>query len=284
MELTEHSGDLDRMFQVNGYVVIKKLIDRQLAAEAATWLRTQDIHQFKMTDSEPGNSFSRLLNGHTLEDTPFYTMSKENAIKEVASSLLGEDVHIWGSQVTLKAPWYGSVEYWHQDYPFYIARGYKKPTMLNCTIFLDSHDISNGGLHFFPGSHKEGLIEHIEIFDKAQKHKYTVPSETLDELYVKYGISAVEEGQPGDAVFFHCNLVHGSSHNISRNPRMTFNLMISSDSNKPVGGISELREFNLHRSKMELQEAEKRLNHFKQKHHGQLDSEAIGFNAPSLED
>ena len=75
LERAEQFSNLDHMFRESGYVVIKNLINPQTAQNAATWLRTQDVQQFEMTDSEPGNCFSRLLNGHTLKDTPFHALS-----------------------------------------------------------------------------------------------------------------------------------------------------------------------------------------------------------------
>ena len=71
-----------------------------------------------------------------------------------------------------------------------------------------------------------------------------------DKLKKKYGLKAVV-AKPGDILFFHASLVHGSSHNISPNGRMVIVSRINSMSNLPKNVNKKAILFNLSRAKKE---------------------------------
>ena len=106
-----------------------------------------------------------------------------------------------------------------------------------------------------------------------------VPPATLDSLYREHGLVAVE-GEPGDAVFFHAGVVHGSSHNVSPRPRTVVISQLNVVGNEPVAVMSNARQFNLRRAERELREAERRLAWFKRKYDEQLAAADVTFAAP----
>ena len=61
----------------------------------------------------------------------------------------------------------------------------------------------NGCLEVLPGSHRFGRLNHTK-----QAEQMAVEPERLREIMKKVPPVQVEM-DPGDALFFHCNLVHG---------------------------------------------------------------------------
>ena len=74
--------------------------------------------------------------------------------------------------------------------------------------------------------------------------------------------------------------MHGSSHNLSPQSRMVILSQLNSINNKPTDVSLNAKDFNLKRTKMELEEAKRRYNWFKEKYNLQLNSEDVEFNSP----
>jgi ectoine hydroxylase-related dioxygenase (phytanoyl-CoA dioxygenase family) len=110
-----------------------------------------------------------------------------------------------------------------------------------------------------------------------------VPPETLNQLNESYGYKIIE-AKPGDVLFFHTGLVHGSSHNIGHQSRMVILSQLNTKKNVAKNVQNNARQFNLKRSKMELKEAERRLMWYKNKYESQLNSEDVEFNSPIPEE
>jgi len=91
---------------------------------------------------------------------------------------------------------------------------------------------------------------------------------------------AVVDGEPGDVLFFHACLVHGSSHNISPRSRMILLSQLNTVGNEPPDVSINARQFNLRRAEMEVREAERRLAWFKRKYEAQLKSDQLTFSPP----
>jgi ectoine hydroxylase-related dioxygenase (phytanoyl-CoA dioxygenase family) len=106
-----------------------------------------------------------------------------------------------------------------------------------------------------------------------------VPPDKLDELNNEHGLVAIE-AEPGDALFFHVCLVHGSSHNISPDGRMTLFVQLNTFENKPKNTLSNVKQFNILRAKEEVEEASRRHQFFKEKLERQIKSDIPEFCPP----
>lgn len=197
----------------------------------------------------------------------------------IAGALMETPVYIWASKVNVKAAWCGTAEYYHQDLVYWKDRGYPRNDMLTAMIFLEPHTLRNAALHVLPGTHRAGLMEHQPFININGLAKSMVPPATLDRLYREHGVVSVE-GEPGDVIFFHAALVHGSSHNISPNSRMTILSQLNTVGNEPIEVGANARQFNLRRAEYELRDAERRHTWFKQKYDEQNASEHVTFTAP----
>ena len=110
-----------------------------------------------------------------------------------------------------------------------------------------------------------------------------IPPKKLDKLERKYGVKAIE-GNPGDILFFHASLVHGSTHNTSPNGRMVIVSRINSMSNLPKNVNKKAILFNLSRAKKEYKEAQRKLKWFKKKYRDQQKSTKLTFLPPIVKE
>lgn len=267
-------------FRREGYHIHRRLFDPAVAREAREWLRTQDPAALVKSEGEqePGVPLAVFSVVH-IGDHPIARVARDPRLLEIAGALMGDPVYIWASKVNLKAAWCGTAEYYHQDLVYWKDRGYPRDEMLSVMILLDPHTVRNAALHVIPRSHQLGAIEHAPFINVNGLAKFMVPPGTLDRLHAEHGLVAIE-GEPGDAVFFHARLVHGSSHNISPHPRMVILSQLNLVGNEPSEAASRARQFNLRRAEFELREAERRHTALKRKYETQVASDAPTFAPP----
>ena len=106
-----------------------------------------------------------------------------------------------------------------------------------------------------------------------------IPTKKLDHLKKKYGLKVIN-AKPGDVLFFHMGLVHGSSHNISSKSRAIILSQLNTIGNEPKQVSKNARIFNLTRSKFEKDESLRKYKWFKNKYDLQKKSKKLTFSAP----
>ncbi|MFT6069511.1 MAG: ectoine hydroxylase-related dioxygenase (phytanoyl-CoA dioxygenase family) [Bacteriovoracaceae bacterium] len=276
---TELNTDTKK-FDELGYVVIKNFFNKDEAKNSALWLRDKDLKSMvkSWTDQEPMVDLAVWQNVHHGDD-PIAKLVGDPKILDVAENLIKNKVYIWSSKVNLKAAWCGTVEYHHQDFVYWRQRGYQEINMLTCVVFLDDHSVNNGGLNIFPGSHNEGFIEHEPFVNINGLQKFMIPPSSLDELNKKYPVTVVE-AEPGDVLFFHSALIHGSAHNISPNPRMIALAQLNTVGNLPDNVQENTKKYNLWRTEYAAVEARKRLAYYEEKYLEQSSTKEILYNSP----
>lgn len=267
-------------FAREGYIFIKGLFDACSASAAAAWLHAQEHSALakSWTEQEPGVPLAVYSVVHA-QKNPIAELVNNPQIIRIASKLMGAPTYIWSSKVNIKAPWCGSAEYYHQDLVYWKDRGYPRDDMLSCIVFLEKHSLSNAALHIIPGSHRDGLIEHHSFININGLSKRMVPPETMNHLFQNHGLKVIE-ADPGDALFFHSSLVHGSSHNISPDGRMVLLAQLNTVGNEPLAVSENAKRFNLERARMEFEDAGRRYKYFKEKYEHQLESDDLTFCPP----
>ncbi len=163
-------------------------------------------------------------------DDVFGSVNRSSRVVEGAQQLLGEDVYHWHSKVMLKEPRTGGAWEWHQDYGYWYNDGCLYPRLISCLIALDRADRANGCLKVLVGSHLLGRIDHGGVGAQAGANRERV-AEIEQHLAVRYA-----ELDPGDAIFFHCNLLHSSEPNPSDRPRTSVICCYNAWSNRPAEG------------------------------------------------
>ena len=134
----------------------------------------------------------------------------DEKLLDVVEAILGADVELFGGgQCLYKEPAGGHPKLLHQD-SSYFEHKYEGPcATLNYCV---DTPVERGALHVIPGSHKLGVLRHVDTFS----HLGLDPASwTLDR-------AVAIEGGPGDAIFFHVNTIHGSPENHSNEARPVF--------------------------------------------------------------
>ena len=269
-----------KSYKENGYVLVKGFFTTDQTKAAGDWLRSQDQESLArtFTDQEPGVKlavYQNVLN----EESPISKLANDERVLRFASELMGDETYIWSSKVNLKAAWCGTVEYYHQDYAYWKGRGYDTLEMSTCMIFVDDHSVNNGGLHVIPKTHKIGYIEHNRFININGLSKSMIPPEKLTELHSEFGLDAIA-AKAGDVLFFSAGLIHGSSHNISPDPRMIILSQMNTKGNLPIEANDKVKEYNLSRVRHEVESCEQRLAYYKNKYQKQASSDLPTFNSP----
>ena len=269
-----------KFFKKNGFFLYKNFFKKTEINKAKKWMLSQNPKKIikSWTETEPAVKMSvySVLNE---KKTPVSILSNNKKMLEVASSLIEDDVYVWHSKINFKKAWAGTVEYFHQDRVYWQDRGYPSDKMLSCMIMMDDHNLHNSGLQIFPRTHKLGFIKHQNFININSLAKFMIPPKSLDKLQKKYKKLQVE-GKAGDVLFFHSSLVHGSGHNTSDRDRMIILTQLNTKNNLPKDVNKNAIKFNLYRSKLELNEAKRRLAWFKKKYDTQKNQNKITYFAP----
>ncbi|GAB5403218.1 MAG: phytanoyl-CoA dioxygenase family protein [Aureliella sp.] len=188
--------------------------DRQIAAAATS-----------RADAQGGTTTLALNND--LGDTLYASIVKSRRVAENMSKFLGDEVYHYHHKMMLKEPVVGGAWEWHQDYGYWYDYGCLYPTMASCFIAVDPCTKANGCLQVIPGSHHLGRMNHMKVGGQTGADPERVEA-VLERLPVEH-----VEMDPGDALFFHGNLLHCSDQNRSPDPRWSLICCYNTRTNDP---------------------------------------------------
>jgi ectoine hydroxylase-related dioxygenase (phytanoyl-CoA dioxygenase family) len=141
--------------------------------------------------------------------------------------LLGGEVYHYHSKMILKDAKVGGAWAWHQDYGYWYQNGVLFPLLTSVFIALDPCTRENGCLQVIKESHNCGRINHTLTGDQAGADR-----DRVEEILKRLPLVYVEMG-PGDALFFHPNLLHRSDQNRSDSPRWSMICCYNAARNDP---------------------------------------------------
>jgi phytanoyl-CoA hydroxylase len=147
---------------------------------------------------------------HKYED-PFFKKIQENQeIKKFISYLLEDEAECRGGEAFLKPAQKGLPSPMHQDNYYWCV---DEDRALTCWIALDDVDASNGGVNYYSGSHKLGVLAHEASYAPGSSQKIK------PELLKNLGQPVCPTLKKGDMLIHHSLTVHGSSANTSGRSR-----------------------------------------------------------------
>ncbi len=217
-----------RQFQADGYILMKALFDAEeieMLRSTAHADRELDKHSFSRADGEGGKVRLSLWNHPG--DNIYGMFARSRRMVDRAEELLGDEVYHYHSKMILKDPKIGGAWTWHQDYGYWYQNGLLYPDMLSVFIAVDKATRENGCLQVIKGSHHMGRIDHILTGDQAGADMERVNA-CLDRMELLYC-----EMEPGDAIFFHSNLLHRSDQNTSEHSRWSMVCCYNTRHNDP---------------------------------------------------
>lgn len=203
-----------REYHTRGLVIVRQLFETEeidLLRRSAKEDRELDRHSFGKADGEGGRVRLSLWN-HPGEGIYGMFARCETVVDSMEKLLEGEVYH-YHSKMIMKDPKIGGAWTWHQDYGYWYQNGVLFPWLSSVMIAVDAATRENGCLQVLEGSHHCGRIDHILSGEQAGADLERV-NELLTRLPLVYC-----EMQPGDALFFHPNLLHRSDQNRSEQPR-----------------------------------------------------------------
>jgi len=133
-----------------------------------------------------------------------------------AAKILDSDSPVchFHTKLMQKEPKVGGAWEWHQDYGYWYKNQFLFPEQLvSIMIALTEANKANGCLQVIKGSHKLGRVNHGFTGEQVGADMVMVNHclQTMEHVYVEIA--------PGDALFFHSNLLHRSEANLSDRPR-----------------------------------------------------------------
>jgi hypothetical protein len=162
-----------------------------------------------------------------LSDDMYSAIARSRRVVDTMEKLLDGEVYHYHHKLILKEPRVGGAWEWHQDYGYWYHNGCLLPDMGSCLIAIDRATKENGCLQVLRGSHKIGRIDHGKTGDQtgADLERVNVALARFELVY-----AALE---PGDAIFFHANLLHRSDQNRSEDPRWALICCYNTKRNDP---------------------------------------------------
>ncbi len=222
-------------YNANGYYFVKGLLNKEevnLLNEAVPEILHDDqkyasLHRVK----EKSGAVRAVFLAHRFVE-PFKEIIRNPKILMPVQQILNNDVYVWHSKMNVKDAFEGTVWLWHQDYGYWLWDGAKKPRFVSVMILLDKATLNNGCLMVVAKSHKSGRQEHYLDENTTSYKQWCLNTDFLKENVKDEDIIHVI-GEPGDVLFFDCNIVHGSGHNMSPLSRNTFIIAYNAIDNIP---------------------------------------------------
>ena len=211
-----------------GFHLARGLFDREeidLLHRAAKEDHELDKRSFGRADGEGGTVRLSLWNHPG--DGIYGMFARCERIVRNAEKILAGEVYHYHSKMIMKDPRVGGAWTWHQDYGYWYQNGVLQPLLTSVSIAVDRATKENGCLQVIPGSHHCGRVDHVLTGDQAGADR-----ERVDEILKRMPLMYVEM-EPGDALFFHSNLLHRSDQNRSEHPRWSMICCYNAARNDP---------------------------------------------------
>ncbi len=223
-------------FDADGFLLRRGVFSAQEVAALNRIVTTDPVIAESVYGREDaGGGLTELALWRDLGDDMFSDVAQSRAISDPLEELLGGDISFFHAKLTLKRPHEGGAWDWHQDYGYWYRAGFPFPDMASVFIALDPSKRENGCLQVIRGSHRMGRIEHGVNADQvgADMRRVDAALDRLERIDV--------EMEPGDALFFHGNLLHASGRNTSENTRNVLLCCYSRSDNIPFAQNAQTR-------------------------------------------
>jgi hypothetical protein len=221
----------------DGYLIVRSFLtpgEIEKLYNIATGDDTLRKHAFDLND-QTGKK-TKLTLWYNPGNDAYGLLTRSRRMVESAGQLLEGDSSIchFHSKLMQKEPRVGGAWEWHQDYGYWYKNEFLFPDqMISVMIAITAATRENGCLQVIGGSHKMGRIEHGFSGEQvgASQHYVDLALKTMPLVYVELA--------PGDAMFFHSNLLHRSEANLSPDARWSliscYNRQTNIGYNEPNG-------------------------------------------------
>jgi ectoine hydroxylase-related dioxygenase (phytanoyl-CoA dioxygenase family) len=212
----------------DGYIIARRFFDREevgLLSRAAHEDRELDRHSFSRDDGTGARVRLSLWNHPG--DGIYGMFARCRRMVDAVEQLLGDQAYHYHSKMIMKDAKVGGAWAWHQDYGYWYENGVLSPNLCSVSIAVDAATVENGCMQVLKGSHHLGRVDHVLTGDQAGADMERV-REAMKRHELVHCVM-----KPGDALFFHSNLLHASAKNDSDKPRWSMICCYNARSNDP---------------------------------------------------
>lgn len=220
-----------RAYDVDGYFIRKEFLSGEEVANfrdaARQQLEDENRSGSVMEKGDKAGNKTLLKLWNHAGDDKYGMLARDERLVRMSEALIGEDIYLYSHKMTMKQPREGGAWEWHQDFGYWYNNGCLAPDMLSIWIALDPSNKANGCLQVLKGSHALGRLNHIREDGQTNVEKAHLDAaiERFEHVYV--------EMDPGDALVFHCNLLHRSDANNSDTYRWGYICSYNASNNAP---------------------------------------------------
>jgi ectoine hydroxylase-related dioxygenase (phytanoyl-CoA dioxygenase family) len=160
-------------------------------------------------------------------DDKYGLLARDERLVRLAEGAIGKETYLYSHKMTMKQPNEGGAWEWHQDFGYWYNNGCLAPEMMSIYISLDKATKANGCLQILKGSQALGRLDHVREDGQTNVNRQYMDAalQRFEHLYV--------EMEAGDALVFHCNLLHRSDANNSDTYRWGYICSYNSVENAP---------------------------------------------------
>ena len=224
-------------YHEDGYIIVRNFLTKEEVTKLhhiATGDDTMKNHAFDLNDQS--GKKTKLALWYTPGNDAYGLLTKSERMVHSVDQLMdgGTAVCHFHSKLMQKEPRVGGAWEWHQDYGYWYKNEFLLPQqMTSVMIAITEANKANGCLQVIKGTHKMGRIEHGFAGEQigASQHYVDLALKTMELIYVDL--------QPGDALYFHPNLLHRSEANLSENPRWSLISVYNRSGNVPYNEPSQ---------------------------------------------
>ncbi|MGB3507933.1 MAG: phytanoyl-CoA dioxygenase family protein [Microcoleaceae cyanobacterium] len=213
----------------DGFVIVRGLFEPneveplRLACEEDPSIRDSQI---TVADAD-GNTYHPCI-WHDLSNSYVGIVPRMARVVDAIELLMGEECYHWHSKIVMKRPYDSSRVEWHQGYGGWYDDGCVFPSLITCTIAINSNTKENGCLQVLKKSHLLGRLDHEMVGDTVGSN----PERTKEVLKRLEVVDC--EMESGDAIFFHANMMHASQPNPTDRLRVLLHCHYNAASNEPI--------------------------------------------------
>lgn len=201
-------------YRRDGYVLVRGLFDDEEMSRLLQFAQQDEsLLAGAYGRKDATGQETKLALRNEAGDDLYGMFARSGRVVEPMQQLLEGEVYLYHLKMMLKEPHVGGAWEWHQDYGYWYNYGCLSPLMASCLIAVTRSNRENGCLQVLVGSHQIGRIDHGKTGDQtgADMERVEAAMQRHELLHI--------EAEPGDALFFHCNLLHRSDQNRSEHPR-----------------------------------------------------------------
>ena len=226
-DLNIHTKELD-LYHQTGFLIQRHFLDAEATALLQQISKSDPdlIAQAQIRKDRKG-SLARLSVRNALNNDIYSAIVRSQSMVDTMEMLLGGEVYHYHHKMIIKQPGGGGAWEWHQDYGYWYHNGCLFPLLGSCMIAVDTATSKNGCLQILKGSHLMGRLDHEGLGDQmgAAIERMNVIEQHFEWIDCHLN--------PGDALFFHCNVLHRSGVNQSNQPRWALICCYNAARNNP---------------------------------------------------